>query len=109
MRVARVEHYLRVVPATTQPRPASQQQPHQADIPELRLAVCTVFTAKPMRGQLHVVQPEEVQHSHRAFSVDDIATLLVSAHPGRAAGTRQHDAADQGKILLMQYNNLSRM
>ena len=55
------------------------------------------------------MQPEEVQHSSQAFRVDDIATLLVSAHPGRAAGTRQQDAAVQGKILLMQYNNLSRM
>ena len=110
LRVARVEQYLQVKPAPVQPQPASQpplQLP--ADVSVLRLAICTVFAAKPMRGQLHVMQPEEVQYAGRAFSVDDIVTILVSVYPGRAAGTRQHDASDCGKILLMQYNNLSRM
>ena len=62
-----------------------------------------------MRGHLHVVQPEEVQYSHRAFSIDGVAIMLVSAYPWRAAGTRQHDAADYSKILLIQSNNLTCM
>ena len=110
LRVARVEYYLRVLPAQLQHQ--GQQQQQQPSAP-LRLAVCTVFKPMGMRssGQLHVVDPQQVEHDHLAISVDDIVTLLVSAHLGRnAAGkTQKHDAADHGLIMFMQYNNLSRM
>ena len=60
-----------------------------------------------MRGPLHVIDPDDIEHHNRAYDVDSTATLLVSAHPGRSAA--HADADDHGKIILMQYNNLSRM
>ena len=93
-RVAEVLYYLRVQP------PAG---------PAMRLAVCKVFAARARRGVLHVVDPNNVQHDARAFSVDNLVTVLASAHPGRNISKLHNDAADRGKIFFMQYGNLSKM
>ena len=103
-RVAEVLYYLRVQP------PAAAAIPAEGlGALALRLAVCKVFTARARQGSLHVVDPSSVQHEARAFSVDNLVTVLASAHPGRNNGRLNNDAADRGKIFLMQSGNLSKM
>ena len=98
-RIARIEYFLRVQP------PISSSQPDTA----LRLAVCTVFAPRAQQGPLLVANPTRIQYEERAFDVDNIATLLVSAHPGRNSSTLNNDADDRGKIFFMRYGNLSKM
>ena len=98
LHVARVERYLRVTAA-----PMRQQEQ------QLRLAVCTVFRQKPMREGMHVIRQPDVLFAERAYDVEDIVTLLVSAQPGQCRLTRQRDVRHQGEMLFMQYNKFSRL
>ena len=71
-RVAEVLYYLRVqLPAGL----------------AMRLAVCKVFAARARRGVVHVVDPNNVQHVARAFSVDNLVILLAGRIPGATSAT----------------------
>ena len=52
-----------------------------------------------MQGQLYSVDPDDKLFDHKNFDADDNVALLVSAHPGHNAGTRQHDNADRADIF----------
>ena len=78
-RVAEVLYYTRVQPRTAPVQASSA-------ICTLRLAVCNVFASKPRLATLHVVGPNAVQHAAKAFSIDNVVTVLASAHLGRNNG-----------------------
>ena len=54
-------------------------------------------------------QTQATCNEAKAFSVDNIVTVLASAHPGRNTSQLANDDADRGKIFFMEYGNLSKM